>query len=367
MQSVAHTKQQILHGLHYAFSSWQGEPCQCNNAFQGAHCEYQSSQVPDCNLSCQSGDCQLGVHPDGVPASKQTSPFEFCACADNWEGEYCEIESVPSNLSRASQPSPSCGDRSCYHGGVCIQRVVDAEEVFHCDCRHTDNGITAFAGRSCEFEATSFCLSTIGGDNLNGNLFCVNNGECRDDPYMGCSCSEKYSGFSCEFEVAGPAPAPTPGVTTVTTPTASTTIPMTCELDCGDHGVCRNGLKDNSALGDVAHAASLNQTDNGYFQHCVCQDGYVGLTCNQVVEVCPDGQQKCLHGSTCYQQGQEYLCNCQNVEAISGETFTSYAGDSCEHAATSTCLLNPQIVAAKPLSFCVNHGVCKELVGPDAA
>jgi hypothetical protein len=329
--------------------------------------------VPDCTLPCQNGACQLGVHPDAAMASKQQSPFKFCACADNWMGEYCN--------ERAPVPCGSNG-RTCYHGSVCVERVVDNVEVFHCDCRQTDNGITAFAGRFCEFEATSFCLKNNngsggsgadgGGGNLNGNLFCVNNGECRDDPYMGCSCSDQYSGFSCEFEVTGgsaPAPAPTPSVTTVATPTESATIPMTCDLDCGAFGVCRNGLKDISALGDAAHSASFNQTDDGFFQHCVCQDGYVGLTCNQVVQVCPDGQQKCLHGSKCYQQDQEYLCDCQDiVDTASGEAFSStYAGDSCEHKATSTCLLNPQNEPAKPLSFCVNNGECLEKVGPDDA
>jgi hypothetical protein len=321
------------------------------------------------------------VHPTAAAAAAATvdaaattssMPFQFCACPDHWSGDDCTI------------PSVQCGDRFCYHGSVCVQRVVDSEEVFHCDCRPTDNGVTAYAGRFCEFPATSFCLSTAniggasgggvdGGSNLNGNLFCVNNGACRDDPYMGCSCDvEKYSGFSCEFEVAGPvAPAPTPNgaSTPATTPTASSsaTAPVTCDLDCGEHGICRNGIKDISALGDAAYAASLNETHDGSFQHCVCQDGYVGLRCDQVVQVCPDGQQKCLHGSTCYQQGQEYLCDCQDVAGVDGATLSSHAGDSCEHAATSTCLLHPQSGPAKPLSFCVNRGVCKQLVGPDDA
>ena len=52
----------------------------------------------------------------------------------------------------------------------------------HCDCTSADTTTASFAGRFCQYESTSFCSKS---ENQNGNLFCVNNGECLGDGVQG--------------------------------------------------------------------------------------------------------------------------------------------------------------------------------------
>jgi len=219
---------------------------------------------------------------------------------------------------------------------------------------------------------------------LNGHLFCVNNGQCKNDPFQGCDCIEPYNGFSCEFvdnELTdgdneggdvlgeeGSAPGGAYGdyydeednwtdVETYHAPEVGK-----CDLQCDNGGVCRVGLKQTGFLEDLSkNAPHLNKTDDN-FMHCVCPDGFYGLYCEEEVDVCGDGDHYCLYGSTCIPAGQDdgegHKCDCVDTNSEIADVF---AGNSCEHPVNDICTVDT-IVDTTPLSFCVNGGTCKRRV-----
>ena len=83
-----------------------------------------------------------------------------------------------------------------------MQGEQDGARVYHCDCTSTRATGTVFAGRYCEYEASVFCTVEEGS---NVELFCVNGGTCKADPYAGCDCNDPYTGFACEYKRQGTA------------------------------------------------------------------------------------------------------------------------------------------------------------------
>jgi hypothetical protein len=83
-------------------------------------------------------------------------------------------------------------DSRCYHGSQCVERMPNEEGSFYCDCS-VISGYTVFAGLSCEFAATDYCVS--------GDLavsFCTN-GVCSQKSvtstvHLGCNCNVGYTG-----------------------------------------------------------------------------------------------------------------------------------------------------------------------------
>ena len=162
------------------------------DGFEGPHCEFKSGTTPECDMDCKNGGtCILGSK-DLINDEEryqywdhEGSKYMYCHCPDGFDGPNCEIEKAP------------CGDNHCFNGGTCIERSVDGTVLHHCDCSKTNNsGEKSFAGRFCQYEATSYCTKTSG---LQGHLFCVNRGSCKTDPYDGCSCLDGFTGFSCEY------------------------------------------------------------------------------------------------------------------------------------------------------------------------
>jgi hypothetical protein len=288
--------------------------------------------------------------------------YMHCKCHAGFDGQLCEIEKI------------ECGDDHCFHGGTCIQREVDEHTLHHCDCATASAGSDSYAGRMCQYKATEYCTKDEG---FNGLLFCVNDGQCKKDPYDGCDCDDGYAGFACEFVVSDfdesgdpDAPAADPNADPddeVFEDEEGKPIvdyfadEDPCDLQC-KNGLCRNGIKELGFLSGIAtHTAHLNETSTEDFQHCVCPNGFVGLYCEHKVELCPMGERLCLHGGLCTTNGDQSSCDCSTTDSDLASVF---AGDSCEHPATSVCTIGDP-GPAKPLSFCTNFGSCLKNVTAD--
>jgi hypothetical protein len=130
----------------------QGEaPCTCKNKFAGVHCEYRKEEVPPCDLVCQNGGtCQIGTF-DGE--------LHYCLCPPGVHGDLCEKDD-----------GASCGINTCYHGSECVQKD---DGSLYCDCSASTTPGIHYAGRFCEYEATTYCGDTQ-------DYYCVNDGECQD-------------------------------------------------------------------------------------------------------------------------------------------------------------------------------------------
>jgi hypothetical protein len=133
-----------------------------------------------------------------------------------------------------------------------------------------------------------------------------------------------------------------------------------CNLVCSNGGKCRKGVKDVSFLGlfNLGPVVSnLNMTHNVDFEHCVCPDGYAGITCDIELATCGDSSHICLYGSKCIDNGDGARCDCS-------EAFTSldkFAGDYCQHKATEFCTSNGNPgTGVDNISFCVNNAKCTD-------
>ena len=109
---------------------------------------------------------------------------------------------------------------------------------------------------------------------------------------------------------------------------------------------------------------SFDNSHNKDFEHCVCPIGFVGLTCEFRLDICPGGTHACMHGAECMPRSNhethrlEYSCNCDRAD----ENDLRYAGKYCQFEATEYCTVD----RARPLdgtgAFCVNGGKCKDFV-----
>jgi EGF-like domain len=162
---------------------------------------------------------------------------------------------------------------------------------------------------------------------------------------MGCDCPAGFVGPVCEFPDRGQAP-------------------VECNLECSNHGICRQGAKDVSMLAKYGLDTSMVKSFSADFEHCVCPAGYVGLQCEFQLDLCPAGQHACLNGGECMsvvdRSSMSYTCNCVNAES----TTARFAGEYCEMESTQFCTLDQGKSRTGPgvNSFCTNGGTCKALV-----
>jgi hypothetical protein len=140
-----------------------------------------------------------------------------------------------------------------------------------------------------------------------------------------------------------------------------------CTLECQNNGVCRKGAKDVSFLEKFdLHRYLDDRRFNNDFEHCVCPRGFVGLTCEYEMVVCPGRDVACLHGGECNvewsEQGTKITCDCET--AASGSY--RYAGQYCEARSTSFCTIDGEKTPDGPGydAFCANGGKCVRLVEP---
>ena len=231
-------------------------------------------------------------------------------------------------------------------------------EVRNCDCGSTSIAVDIFAGVSCEHKATSLCTTPT------QESFCVNGGQCQEN--NSCKCDSPWQGIHCEFPVA-PKDLPNFYDDSINDLTDNDNSAIECNLICMNGGTCAQGAKDlgflRDTVGDVAH---LNQTHaDDQFAHCVCTDGWVGLTCEQKIEVCGKEQHICLHGSKCNLDpniDRGYSCDCSKADDTVGDNeIHVFAGDSCQYTDTDICTIGDDY-PGRPLYFCVNGGGCNAWV-----
>jgi hypothetical protein len=169
-----------------------GTPCICSEEHTGPHCQYAKGSVPECDLACENGGfCVLGASTSSSSGREDTffddvsQDLKSCKCPDGFGGPLCDKKKEP------------CGDQGfCYHGSTCVEQFqTDGSIHFQCDCQSANSGTTSYAGRWCQYEATSFCLKV---HDAGGGLFCVNNGVCNGSD--GCLCPDGWTGGSCEIE-----------------------------------------------------------------------------------------------------------------------------------------------------------------------
>jgi hypothetical protein len=270
---------------------------------------------------------------------------QYCKCEAGFHGFYCEIS------------SGACGNEGelCFHDSKCIQSVVNGKTLHHCDCRDATTETASYAGRYCQYKATSYCDK--GDGELNGHLFCVNGGTCQEDAYLGCICPEGFRGFSCEYYVGDDSNDPGK-------PPLDDVEDTVCSLDCNGRGSCRDDIKDkptDEVVGSAEHLTEDAALSSEAFEHCVCQAGWTGLQCDVKATKCGGGGYHCFQGSECYTAGNEQKCDCSTANSTELGT-AHFAGEQCEHPASEICTedgktnhYNP----SKELSFCVNYGICK--------
>lgn len=311
-------------------------PCHCGTQHDGQHCEFDKGAVPDCTLKCHNGgECRLGIKPDPTDREivydfwKNNSDYQYCECPDGFYGLQCEVTST------------KCGSHDCFHGGECVTISKGTSHRHYCDCTTTHTATSSYAGEFCQYESDNFCDTR---NTTNGQLFCVNGGVCHQDgSQLACECPSGFHGPICEFRDE-----------------EQSNAYESCSIACANNGTCRNGAKDNSLLEPfAADLSEYNVAHNSNFDHCVCPEGFVGLTCEDTIEICPNGEHVCLHGSKCIpdSDGEGSACDCD-----AGATpIQMVAGKYCEHKSTSICTSGD--TTNSRFAFCVNNGECVDVIG----
>jgi len=117
-----------------------------------------------------------------------------------------------------------------------------------------------------------------------------------------------------------------------------------CDLQCENGGTCFFGDELTTTLFDDHGVEKELSKQTNALMHCKCPDGYTGLQCETEVVICGVLGHYCLNNGECHESDDGYTCGCPH----DGEN--SYAGEYCEHVATSIC---------GDASFCTNNGICK--------
>ena len=168
---------------------------------------------------------------------------------------------------------------------------------------------------------------------------------------MGCDCPQGFTGPVCEFSIR------------------EEKDHATCNLECQNGGICRKGAKDLSILDKFDFSrldGSFDNTHTDDFEHCVCPIGYVGLTCEFKLDICPGGTHACMHGAECIPRMNtetnklEFQCDCTKAD----EHGLRYAGEYCQFESTEFCTDNAARPPAGNDAFCVNGGECLDFVSP---
>jgi hypothetical protein len=306
-----------FHGGECAISSYvndKGEfattyECDCAPAvaggdrYDGPRCQYKSTDFCDDPYLVGLLNVPFCVN-GGVCGEKDDDTT--CDCPDGWTGPRCAIH-------QPKDPAgEECGNVHCLHGGVCMQtQVLDSNGnnrlQSYCDCSSANDGKLLYAGTSCQHQSTSLCTRPLLGQesSLEGVLFCTNHGTCvasqsDNTVHQGCDCVGAFTGFSCEFEA-----------------------------DVDEY------------YQDAQEEEDLKQC--GEF---VCHNG--GKCVTTIVSA-----------STLDGGGSREIKYCDCNTAVTKDT--SYAGNSCQHPATTYCTEQPD-GSLEGTIFCTNQGSCGDNV-----
>lgn len=334
--------------------------CDCNTAynkdttFAGANCEYPATTL--CTEPKDGAPDLAGVDfcVNGGKCNEDNL-FGGCICDDrHWAGMRCELKRDDFE----DDESVSCGNIACFNGGQCVVSVENDIEDYSCDCSSAFDDLHRYDGPYCQYQSTELCSKPQAGGTLAKVEFCVNEGHCQDGGP--CLCMSGFFGPRCELTIYEGQDSED-----VSFNQDDDEYTYNCRLTCFNGGTCAKGVKDlgsyEDAIGKVGH---LNKTyDETLFEHCVCPEGYVGLTCEHKVETCGNDAHYCLHGSTCVEDDGRSVCDCSQAdETIIGHGDQPlFAGDSCEHAANDICVQGDAF-PTRPLYFCVNGGTCRSYV-----
>ena len=164
---------------------------------------------------------------------------------------------------------------------------------------------------------------------------------------MGCVCNEGFVGPVCEF-------------------VDMELEPQECTLECFNHGICRKGAKDLTALKrfGIHNRHLIYQAHSENFEHCVCPAGFAGLQCEYEVDICPGSDHVCMNGGECEPTVDgdvlRFTCDCSMAR-----TKTSrFAGSFCEMESTQFCTIDLEKTSRGKGqdAFCTNGGKCRSFV-----
>lgn len=281
---------------------------------------------------------------------KNDLDYMHCECSDLFDGPLCEIKRVP------------CGtDKYCYYGSECVERIGTDDSKYECDCSLAITDTMSYAGKLCQYQATSFCL------NNEISNFCVNSGVCVVGGSGGCDCPDEFDGDYCEIvsttaansgtelEIDDDPPQeeiidddPSQEEIIDDSPHDETDDEQGCDLPCV-HGECRISTKSVSPkLGQIIQNMQLMFFDSfeQEYKQCVCHNEmeWTGPLCDVAVEKC-DGP----------------LCDCANINSSIASFF---AGKHCKHPVFEVCTTNFGPNQGELVSYCVNGGICTSRVSP---
>jgi len=233
----------------------------------------------------------------------------------------------------------------CFNGGVCESEQYNINK-YRCLCPQDPSGSRdVWAGQHCETPATDFCEEDVVSDLTGGVWFCTRGGNCKNGEKnlaKKCDCPEGTFGLHCEYEVD-----------------------QTCNLECENDGVCKVGLKDFTKMDEYGlDIESFLGGMDSYGEHCVCPEGYTGLTCDKE-EAVQCGQGVCFNGAECVQTTSldgsiiySEFCRCPTDP----NTGMAFASKFCEHKATVFC--EAPVGHDKGEYFCANGGTCPGAKNP---
>lgn len=331
--------------------------CKCQDDFVGTHCEYAKGDVAASTVIIGGG----GGDKEEVPQQQQPTT-----------GTAQDATGHPEGSTSSTTP---CGPNGvCYHGSTCV-RTIQGE--YRCDCSITTTTTGSggdFAGRWCEYEATSYC-SDADADQQGQQFFCVNGGTCDSRIDNGrlsffCSCDDAlWTGEMCEV----------PKESNSEAKSSSHIVDEGCTVTCLNGGECRKGTASETTLSDVDSSSQQESNSQSLEQHyCVCPDGYTGDACEYYYEVCGNGEHYCLHGAKCVKEDQNnngdmkrhtssWSCDCSTT--FNDDEGAIFSGKHCQSQFTTICrnidgsssIYDP----TKSVAFCVNDGVCGEIGDTD--
>lgn len=308
-----------------------------------------NKSMAQCNsddpLACfNGGTCHDGPKSYQVLGLVEENGYPFSFLEEQIRGMHCQCPNEPAYPGHVGLTGVHCSihyemcpdETMCFNGGTCEAEQYDIYR-YRCLCPwHTEKDV--WTGRNCEIPATDFCGEEDPiSDLIGGVWFCSNGGNCVDGELNlaeKCDCPEETFGLHCEFKEDVP-----------------------CNLKCSNNGVCKVGLKDFSQMSEYGlDIESYLGGQDHYGEHCVCPEGFTGVTC-EVEESVQCGKGVCFNGAECVQTVSldgstifNEFCRCPQ------DHDQSYAGKFCEHESTVFCPTPDG--HDKSQYFCANGGEC---------